>query len=192
MHFPCVLRSDQGLQQWIKKDADPHLEGLPGRGAVDCVDLSQNNLTDKGVDDLVRFLVRRRQKLLRLKLFKNKLCEPRGLCDLVRHPDCGVGGPDGLAELHLSHNQLSFSWLEALLYSIGGRIKESQGLRQPLWLRVENNGSLAEDAWGLSDQDEKYGMKLCFRGGTAKSGCGIRRCRHGADVHLVLAVNSRA
>lgn len=192
VHLPGMLLSDDGMRRWLAADGPAHLDRL-GPGPLDCDDVSHNRLTDDGADALVEFLLRRRQPTIRLKLFQNQLREPSALCRLVGDSRCGVGAAQGLSELHLSHNNVTFRALDALLSSVRRRVDEVGRLRPPFWLRVEKNPDLFEGARNLTEEGNPYGLKLCFEGG--KPGtfhCTTRSCRHGADVHIIAALGKRA
>lgn len=188
MHCPGVVCSDEGLREWLASEGPRHLDML-GPGALDCVDFSHNSLTDEGADRLVDFLLGRSQPTRRLKLFHNRLREPRALCRLLEDPHCGVGAPDGIAELHLSHNLVRRTMVQQLLNSVGCRVAKLGGpLRPPLWLRLERNTELSDEAQSLAKEGGQFGVKLCLEASSRKSGCTLRRCRYGADVHLVFSV----
>jgi len=191
VHLPGVLLSDAGLRQWFDTEGPRHLARL-GPGPLDCMDLSHNNLTDQGTDDVVSFLLWRGQQTKRLKLFNNYLLEPLALCRLLEDEQCGVGAVDGITELHLSHNKMNISVLERLLSSVAARLdkvdKDARLLRPPLWLRVEQN-DLEREAQDLL-KETRSGVKLCFecdikeRRHGRYQGCTLVHCKNGADVHL--------
>lgn len=187
VHLPGVVLSDDGLQRWLHEEADRHLDRL-GRGPLDCVDVSHNSLTDKGVNALVDYLLRRQQPTRRLKLFHNRLREPPSISDLIEDKWCGIGARDGLCELHLSHNLITVSMLDNLLDSIGRAIAACGGwLRPPLYVRLELNPSLEEtDTTRFAKDDGSRRFKICLSAGNSKSGCRLGHCRQGADVHLML------
>lgn len=181
VHLPGVVKSDDGLKHWLKEEGPGHLDRL-GPGPLDCVDVSQNDLTDDGVNFLADFLLSRGQKTRRLKLFNNRLREPIGICRLLEDTRLGVGERDGLDELHLSHNVVTYKMLERIL---GAVTKSNYPPNPPLWLRVEQNVGLANDARHLREAPPS-GLKICFEAERGRSGCSLKHCRHGADVHLVL------
>lgn len=187
VHLPGLLLSDDGLRRWLHEEADTHLERL-GSGALDCVDVSHNSLTDEGVNSLVDYFLRIRQPTRRLKLFHNRVRNSPAICDLIRDDACGIGARDGLAELHLSHNCVTSDMLDGLLEAIGHALTACNGRRsqrQPFYLRLELNSSLTDiDAARLEDESW-MGFKVCLNAGNAKSGCNLRSCRRGADVHII-------
>ena len=56
---------------------------------LETVDLSENNLTDAGVELLVQVLLRNRQAIRRLKLYGNRLYQVDTLCRLIDDEDMG-------------------------------------------------------------------------------------------------------
>ena len=190
VHLPGVVQSDDGLKRWLHEQADKHLDGLGcAMFSLDCVDVSHNNLTDDAVNALVDYLLKRQQPTRRLKLFNNRLREPPSMCDLIRDGCCGIGARNGLSELHLSHNLITESMVDNLLGATGKAIAACGGrLRQPFYLRMELNSTLEGlDPKRFSEDDGKRGFKICLSAGYQKSGCNIKHCRHGADVHLILS-----
>ena len=190
VHLPGVVQSDDGLKRWLHEQADKHLDGLGcAIFPLDCVDVSHNNLTDDGVNALVDYLLKRQQPTRRLKLFSNRLREPPSMCDLIRDGCCGIGARNGLSELHLSHNLITESMVDNLLGATGKAIAACGGrLRQPFYLRMELNSTLEGlDPKRFSEDDGKRGFKICLSAGYPKSGCNVKHCRHGADVHLILS-----
>ena len=114
---------------------------------------------------------------------------PPSMCDLIRDGCCGIGARNGLSELHLSHNLITESMVDNLLDATGKAIAACGGrLRQPFYLRMELNSTLEGiDPKRFSEDDGKRGFKICLSAGYQKSGCNIKHCRHGADVHLILS-----
>lgn len=189
MHLPSVVGSDEGLRKWLREEANDHLEQFTGQ-SLECIDVSGNNLTDHGANMLARFLVERRLPTQRLMLFKNRLENPSDICQLIEDPDCGVGSREGLAELHLSHNYVTSAFLGNVLTSVAKRIRETGKLRRPMWLRVERNGDLKSDA-EAGRKLERPGLQICFEARCKESGCTLRHCKMGADVHVVFAMGKR-
>jgi len=187
VHLPGVVGDDDGLRRWVAEEGMEHLQWL-GPGPLDCVDVSHNNLTDRGVQALVEFLIKKQQPTKRLKMFANVLECPQAICDLLEDASCGVGARDGLAELHLSHNRITRSALESMLKSIGRRVEACGGwLSAPLWLRVEHNPPIVEDAKYFGKAENVSGFKVCLNAGDPRAGCNLRYCKHGADVHLLFS-----
>jgi len=179
VHLPRKFMGDAGLQQWVTDEAPGHLESL-GASAIECVDVSHNEITDAGAESLIDFFLERQRPMRRLKIFGNRLSEPFALCRLLEDPRCGICAPDGLAELHLSHNNIAPGMLWRLLESIAYTIEKFGRPRWPIWLRLERNA-------GLRDAGEiPRKLRVCFEAGPGARGCGIRHCRNDADVHLLL------
>lgn len=157
---------------------------------LDCVDVSQNELSDQGVKFLVDFLLARGVRTQRLKLFNNELREPTALCRFLEDPHCGVGGKDGLGELHLSHNGITSRTVYEVIDAVGRRLRNLGGrIRPPLWLRFERNGDhLQEVERHLQKETTVSGVQVCLQAGTSGSGCNLKQCKHGADVHVVFNV----
>merc|ERR1711920_908067 len=127
--------------------------------------MGSNYLTDSSVDQLVRFLMDRRQRTSRLKLYKNQLKEPWELCRYMEDQYCGVGGNDGLKELHLSDNSLTSDFLARVLKIIRTQVKRAGGkLTLPFWLRVEKNHTLGAQAQRAVNDAEASGLKICYKG----------------------------
>lgn len=190
MHLPGVVRNDNGLRQWIATTGPEHIYYL-GKGPLDCVDVSQNDLSDDAVEHLVNFLIEKSQPTLRLKLFNNKLREPLALCRLIEDQVCGIGSETGLRELHLSHNALTTYALERLLESVSRVSWASEHRKRPLWLRIEKNDGLYEGAQRVVEKAraDKHLPQVCLEAGgkgKGKGGCSLTYCKHGADVHLLV------
>lgn len=173
----------------MKTEASDHLKQFDGK-PLECIDVSGNNLTDRGANMLARFLLEHRLPTRRLMLFKNQLENPSDICNLIEDPNCGVASCDGLTELHLSHNFVTSDFLGSVLTSVAKRVKEVGKLRPPLWLRVERNGDLKSDA-DAGKRLERPGLHICFEARCKQSGCTIRNCNQGADVHIVFAAGKR-
>jgi len=174
---------------WLKAEADNHLEQFGGQ-PLECIDVSGNRLTDRGANMLARFLLQRRLPTRRLMLFKNQLENPSDICHLIEDSECGVGSRNGLTELHLSHNFVTSEFLGSVLTSVAKRVKETGKLRPPMWLRVERNGDLKNDA-DAGRKLERPGLQICFEARSKDSGCTLRNCKVGADVHIVFAAGGR-
>lgn len=179
--------SDKALHDWLRSEGPAHLDSI-SRGILESVDVSRNCLTDQGGDSLLEFLMHHNRPTRRLKLFQNRLRHPQALCEFAEHPVCGVGSGSGLQEIHLSHNSLRIGFLEGLLESVARARREGGRQRlAPLWLRVEKNEGLPEAAKHILEAKEFCGLRLCFDGARqGYSGCGPHKCKHGADVHLVI------
>lgn len=189
VHLPGVVGDDEGLRNWLRHEAPKHLEKFGGK-PLDCVDVSYNNLTDRGANMLTRFLLQHRLPTRRVKLFHNQLENPIDICELIEDSVCGVGSRDGLTELHMSHNFVTAKFLGSVLTSVSRRVRDAGNLRPPLWLRVERNGDLKSDA-DAGRCLETPGLKLCFNGGSKQSGCTLRSCKQGADVHVVFTAGKK-
>lgn len=187
------------MRRWCSEDAPKLLKTLTG--SIERLELSKNELTDRGVDYLVRFLKENRQAVVRLYLFMNKLTELDSVCDLIEDSELGPGAPGGLTELHLSSNSITLDAFKRLMTSFRRRARDCRGFRQPIWLRLERNRGLEDHTPNhgddghdrgsreIADMVEDFwntGLKVCFDGGSGESGCSVRKCRHNADVHLHL------
>lgn len=176
---------DDGLRQWLSDEGPAYLRRF-GHGPLNNINLSRNSLTDEGVRYLVDFLVERRQPALRLKLFENQLREPSAICQLIEDRVIGAGASGGLSEIHLSHNNISAAALGRILESLRWRAASCGPFRPPVWLRVECNEGLEGVSHDLAEMHREKGLKLCLQAGVRNSGCNIRQCRFGGDVHLQL------
>lgn len=175
---------DSGLKEWVDAEGLEVQQQLAG-GGVESMDLSENQLTDRGVHFLVKWMLDYQVPVRRLKLFKNRLSFPIALCGLIEDNVVGVGAEVGLRELHLSSNGIAADAVARLLDSIRRRREKCGGrFDPPLWLRLERNELSQEDAERLADSYAKKGLLICLEGGSAKSGCTIQSCRHSADVHM--------
>lgn len=177
--------ADDGLKQWFETEAPVQLEKL-GKGPLNVINVSCNLLTDEGVEFLVNVFLERKQPTRRLKLFQNLLREPSAICTLIEDPYIGAGLPNGLTEIGLSHNNISAVALGRILDSLRKRAVLCGGLWPPFWLRVECNDALNDFAHDIAELHRTRGLKLCLQCGIPKSGCNIRKCIRGADVHLRL------
>jgi len=176
---------DDGLRRWLSDEGPAYLRRF-GHGPLNDINLSRNSLTDEGVRYLVDFLVERRQSTLRLKLFENQLREPSAICQLIEDRVIGAGAAGGLCEIHLSHNNISAAALGRILESLRWRAASCGPFRPPVWLRAECNDGLEDFSHDLAETHREKGLKLCLQLGTRNSGCNIRWCRFGDDVHLRL------
>lgn len=177
--------NDDGLRQWFLREGPQHLQRF-GHSPLNDVNVSRNSLTDEGVGYLIDFLLERKQSTRRLKLFENQLREPSAICQLIEDQTIGVGANSGLSEIHLSHNNISAVALGRILDSLRKRAASCGSLRPPVWLRVECNDGLEDFSHDLAEMHREKGLKLCLQGGIRGSGCNIRSCKYGADVHLRL------
>merc|ERR1711920_147205 len=100
----------------------------------------------------------------------------------------GPGAPGGVAELHLSHNNLSARGLGNMFDSLRRRADECGGFKPPVWLRVEWNPDLdGDDIQELVQTHRRKGLRICLQAGMKDSGgCTIRICKQDCDVHLRL------
>lgn len=187
VHFPGVFDGDDDLKVWVDCEANEHIDTL-GWGSLDCIDVSQNSLTDVGIWHLVEFLIKRQCATKRLKFYKNAISRTEAICQLIEDKVCGIGAKDGLAELHLSHNDVGLDGLRKLLDSIWRRVDAVGSFRPPLWLRLERNShQLGKDGAEVAEEYIAKGLKLCMKGGAGGGACGLGHCKFGADVHLNLA-----
>lgn len=180
--------NDTQLQSWIDQEGPILLKHLGDMGTFDSVDLSQNELTDDGVQRLVRWLLECRVPARRVKLFRNQLKSPSALCKLIEDNDLGTGADTGLRELHLSSNNIGLEGLRTLLGSLG-RAKKKAGKERyspPIWLRVERNVSdiTVEKAEEMVEEYKRQGLIVCLEGGMPEASCTIQSCKNGADVHF--------
>jgi len=185
---------DEGLRRWCSEEGDGALQLKSfGSGPIEGLDVSNNELTDKGLEYLVRFLKKRRQAVIRLFLYHNKLTELRALCDLIEDSAFGAGAIGGLAELHLSSNNITLDAFGRMLDSLRRRAQACGGFKQPIWMRVEFNSILEDHAKELAEEYCKRHkhFKVCFDGRVKECGCTIKKCRKGADVHLHLFDENR-
>jgi len=164
---------------WRKLDKNQHQ-------LLDAVDLSNNQLTDAGVDAFVDFLAEARKPTRRLKLYENGLREPLGLCRLIEDVNLGPGCKEGLRELHLSSNAITLQGIRRILDSLLHRRKQlEKAFEPPVWLRVERNeGSDEDTVMDLAKEFRAAGLGVCTEARGKGHGCTISWCRYGADVHI--------
>lgn len=183
--------SDDGLRKWLSLEGPSHLKWW-GSKVLRCVDVSHNKLTDEGAEHLISFLLDRKQGTERLMLHHNRLQEPSAICRFLEDPVCGVGADDGLMELHLSHNLIRVSFLEQLLEALSRRVSGSgRRPRHPFWLRLEQNEDLASESAERVANSDFGGLKMCMACNKRDTGCTLRHCKYGADVHLVLKIKGK-
>jgi hypothetical protein len=191
VHLAGKSLSDDDMRRWCREDG-PRLISKNANCAWDRLDLSRNNIGDEGVSHLVRFLQDRKQAVVRLMLFMNKLVEPDAVCRLIEDSELGVGAPSGLSELHLSSNSMTLSALRRIIESVRRRALQCGPFRQPVWLRAERNPSLENEATEFAKGYWSSNFKICLDGGRPESGCSLSHCRYNADVHLHLFGANRA
>lgn len=187
VHLPGMLNSDDGLRDWLSSEGLAYNKWLGNRG-LDCVDVSHNGITDEGVEHLLSYLMDTGRRTRRLKLFHNRLREPKALCHFVEHQGVGIGAKGGLQELHLSHNLIRVPFLEQLLQAISrasAGVDTSQS-RHPLWLRLEENEDVTTEVVQRLTNHEDCNFKVCLACNNKSSGCNLQHCKNGADVHILL------
>lgn len=136
---------DAGVHAKCATQADGVPEMLQGirSGRLDLVDFSNNNLTDKGFDNVVGLLIAHGRSVRKLKLHANRLSSLAPLSRLFDDPVCGLAAAaaaGGQQEIHLSHNQLQASAIEAFFATLAGAKERGvQRPRMPMFMRVEKN-----------------------------------------------------
>mmetsp|Transcript_13527 Transcript_13527/g.36518 ORF Transcript_13527/g.36518 Transcript_13527/m.36518 type:complete len:648 (-) Transcript_13527:15-1958(-) len=140
LNFRGQRLGDEKAIQWCKIDGLTKLQSMPS-GHLECVDFSQNDLTDVGLEAIVRCIRDSNRQVKRLMFFKNKLRNPTALCKLMRDRDIGIAKASGPKELHLSDNNLSEAIIEDMLECIAEhRTRSGTPIRPPFWIRAERNG----------------------------------------------------
>ncbi|CAJ1348828.1 unnamed protein product [Effrenium voratum] len=111
--------ADSDVAQRLKKAGTHYWE----------VDVSQNHLTARGLDQVVKFGIRC-PELRVLKAFKNQIGDDgaRQIARLIASCAC-------LEEIHLSHNQLTAKGVRIIVAAASWRDQQLS----PLWLRLEQN-----------------------------------------------------
>eukprot|EP00931_Biecheleriopsis_adriatica_P123097 TRINITY_DN9815_c0_g1_i1.p1 TRINITY_DN9815_c0_g1~~TRINITY_DN9815_c0_g1_i1.p1 ORF type:complete len:724 (+),score=179.72 TRINITY_DN9815_c0_g1_i1:91-2262(+) len=133
------------------------------------VDFSCNDLTSKGLRQIIKFLLRC-EYLRVLKLFKNRIDDDgaEGLAELVKQLPT-------LAEIHLSHNYLTAAGVEHLAVTAS----HLPARDVPLWLRIEFN--YVNDSNKLIDKLQKQ-YSVCER--PDERYCSNRSCKWRCKVHV--------
>lgn len=179
--------NDLNIASWLGEFGDGILDGMPADRQLADLDFSRNALTDEGAATLVSWLIDNHVSTTRLRLFTNRLVRCEAICRYLEDLNLGAGAPRGVRELHLSTNLINHegiaNLLEALLWSKISR--DLEVFDPPIWLRVERNipGLSETDAINFQDGYGKKGLALCLEGGMGGE-CSVKRCAHGADVHI--------
>lgn len=129
---------DKNVDQWIVA-VQRELDWTEGRGvACSSLNLSRNELTDAGVRQVMKFLIRMNVSVGMLKMFKNSIGD-KGM-EAIGEFIHKLHEP--VQEIHLSHNQISSKGALSVFEAVKdcGRYPCSRGKDgTPLWLRMENN-----------------------------------------------------
>jgi len=159
-------------------DGGPTLLKRCGGHYLDLIDFSNNNLSDKGANVIVDFLLEHGKPVKKLKLYGNQLTSCEAICRLLEDPACGLQKEVSLQELHLSHNQIDNAALEDLLNTIA-QCKKPEPISPPLLIRLEKNKIAEEDACELAERLADQ-LQVCIILGSGTTGDAD------ADVHVVL------
>ena len=133
------------------------------------VDVSQNHLTAKGLDPLVKFGIRC-PELRVFKAFKNQIGD-----DGARHIARLITSCACLEEIHLSHNQLTCKGVRIIVAAASNRDKQLS----PLWLRLEHN--LVTEPMALLHELARD-FSVCGRSDEWR--CNSRHCAWKRRIHV--------
>ncbi|CAJ1341263.1 unnamed protein product [Effrenium voratum] len=133
------------------------------------VDVSQNRLSAKGIEEVVNYCIRC-SDLRVLKAYKNEIGDAgaRHIARLIRR--CRY-----IEEVHLSHNQLTEEGVRVIIEAACSRPQQAS----PLWLRLERNW-VAEPASLLQELVDH--SSVCGR--TDERRCTNRHCAWKRQVHV--------
>jgi len=130
--------SDDSVRSWIAA-LRKELGGWSKKVYCSSLNLSHNDLSDYGVQEIMNFLIQERIPVQMIKLFKNWISDDgvRAIGELIKK------SPDPVVqEIHLSHNCITSRGALAIFEVMrdSGRYPCSRGKEgSPLWLRMENN-----------------------------------------------------
>merc|ERR1719375_2419361 len=113
-----------------------------------------------------------------MKLFNNRIGDKGAGCIAELVTECG-----GLAELHLSHNQLTDKGVEEIVLAACDR----RHRRTLLWLRLEQN--LVQHPAYLVDSWSDRGLDFCSA--MSANGCHSTHCKFNMMVHLPFFFSQR-
>lgn len=175
-----LLEDMDKVEDWCARQAVPTFQSY-GDKRIDSIDLSNNHLSDRGLECIIDVLISFGKPIRRLKFFANFLVFPESICHLLEDTRCGLGTPGGPTELHLSHNALELRFLQTLLQSFcKHKASIKKQITPPFKIRAEQNGL---EAAGIEL------AKLCFQQGLLVDLVRQARFKEAdpqADVHLMV------
>eukprot|EP00921_Rhytidocystis_pertsovi_P001657 GHVQ01002817.1.p1 GENE.GHVQ01002817.1~~GHVQ01002817.1.p1 ORF type:complete len:727 (+),score=123.12 GHVQ01002817.1:466-2646(+) len=148
--------------------------------------MSNNRISDSGVDALFRVLIKFKMRCGVVKLFKNCITDA-GLEHIKRFIDKSRWA---LRELHLSHNRLTETGALSLARAIHKNPlypRKCGNRLVPMWLRLEHND--IKDSKTVIRCLKKEGIDVCTDQDRTK--CGPQKCRHSTTsyappIHLYM------
>lgn len=183
---------DHGLEKYLQDEGASHLERVhesyPVRsGCIQSMDFSDNNLTDDGMEAIVRFVIDQGRPVKAMKLRGNNFSEPV-LSRLLEDDTCGLGTDEGLSKVDLSNNRITQTGLMNILESLlTFRITSGKPLKPAFWLWLDGNGLDAEDQDEMIEMMREQGLRIHVRHRDKQ----IKQGEENADVHIFFGTSNQ-
>lgn len=179
LHIRLASRglTDENMDD-IAGHLDKILEPVKGKSVfANMIELSENQIGNKGLGALVTVLQRHEVQVKCLKLYKNQIGDEGAfqLSELVKNQ------VEPIEELHLSHNLLTGLSLVSLCLAFHRHKYQAYPFRGrsmqfiPCWLRMEKN-SIANPTLCVELLKKEANVRICLA--ENRDICGPYRCRH--------------